>query len=80
MRQRQQGTIMPALDYRAPHIEPTEAEAFMNLPDDAPLDAMAQELIGAHLRALFESVVQEPIPERFLLLLQTLEAQDSDLA
>lgn len=41
----------------------------------ARLSATIQNHIGQHLRAAYEDVVQQPIPDRFLLLLQELDGK-----
>jgi hypothetical protein len=38
-----------------------------------PTDAEVRERIGRELRSLFDDVVAEPVPERFLWLLKELE-------
>jgi hypothetical protein len=38
------------------------------------LDADIQRHIGRHLRAMFETVAAEPVPDRFVALLEQLEA------
>lgn len=38
------------------------------------LDADIQRHIGRHLRAMFETVAAEPVPDRFVSLLEQLEA------
>jgi Anti-sigma factor NepR len=45
-------------------------------PEKAPKQGMSPDLqahIGRHLRALFDEVAREPIPDRFLQLLKDLE-------
>lgn len=43
---------------------------------DVKLDVAAQALIGHHLRALYGEIVKEPVPDRFLKLLQDLESKE----
>lgn len=38
-----------------------------------PIDARIQHEIGKHLRAHYDDVINEPIPDRFMQLLETLE-------
>lgn len=40
------------------------------------VDDPIQQAIGEHLKAVFDEVVQQPVPERFTLLLQQLEEQE----
>ncbi len=40
------------------------------------VDDPIQQAIGDHLKAVFDEVVQQPVPERFALLLQQLEEQE----
>ena len=45
-------------------------------PDDSPeagLDSVVQRFIGNQLRAVYDEVAQEPVPERFVKLLEELE-------
>ena len=52
--------------------------------DDAPqaggrrLDAASQSGIETQLRSMFEQVASEPVPPRFLELLDKLEKQERD--
>lgn len=39
------------------------------------LDANIQRHIGRHLRAMFEEVASQPVPDRFLDLLDQLESK-----
>jgi hypothetical protein len=52
----------------------------LDTPDVDPttLDAVVQAHIGRELRALFDEIVHEPVPDRFLQLLQALEAKKTD--
>ena len=57
----------------------TEDEPAGDLPGDRPnatrggLNDQTQQRIGNHLRALYDSVVQQPIPDRFRDLIARLE-------
>ena len=47
-----------------------------DLSDDVnSLDPVVQAHIGRELRALFDGIAAEPVPDRFLLLLQKLDAK-----
>ena len=39
----------------------------------APMDARIQNEIGKHLRAIYDDVINEPVPNKFMELLQKLE-------
>lgn len=39
----------------------------------APIDARLQNEIGKHLRALYDDVISEPVPDKFVELLRQLE-------
>ncbi len=41
--------------------------------DGVSLDPVIQAHIGRELRALFDEIADEPVPDRFLALLQSLE-------
>lgn len=48
-----------------------------NPPDDRHgMSPDLQAHIGRHLRALFDEVAQEPVPDRFLQLLKDLEKNE----
>jgi len=40
------------------------------------VDDPIQQTIGKHLKAVFDEVVRQPVPERVTLLLQRLEEQE----
>ena len=45
------------------------------------LSAHTQQRLGLHLRALYDAVVEQPVPDRFKDLIARLEASpDDDLA
>jgi hypothetical protein len=39
----------------------------------APIDPRIQVEIGKHLRAVYDDVINEPVPDKFMELLQKLE-------
>jgi len=39
-----------------------------------------QQAIGRELRRIYDSVIQEPVPDEFLQLLKKIEIQDEDPA
>jgi hypothetical protein len=41
--------------------------------DGAGVDSTIQAHIGRHLRALYDDIVEQPVPERFRKLLEELE-------
>lgn len=43
-----------------------------------PVDAAVQERLGRKLKSVYDEVLSEPVPDRFLDLLAELEAQDSE--
>ena len=47
---------------------------------DATLARDQQARIGSQLRAMYDGLVSEPIPDRFLELLNQMEEQDGDAA
>jgi hypothetical protein len=65
-----------------------ERESGMDPPGDPPrpsdlcgaprgmLDRSLQAQLGRQLRAIFSDVAQEPVPERFIKLLEALEARE----
>ena len=38
-----------------------------------PIDARVQQEIGKHLRAVYDDVINEPVPDKFMELLERLE-------
>ena len=40
---------------------------------NAPIDPRIQTEIGKHLRAVYDDVINEPIPDKFMELLEKLE-------
>lgn len=65
-----------------PQSTDKELSHIMDKPvwDNTALDALVQAHIGRELRSLFDEIVHEPVPDRFLQLLQTLEAKKGDSA
>ena len=56
-----------------PDAAATEASA---APDDTkPATADVQAYIGRQLRAVYDDVVKQPIPDRFLALMEQLEGK-----
>jgi hypothetical protein len=56
-----------------PHL-PAETIPAVPVPTSgAILDADLQAYIGRHLRAVYDEVVGEPVPDRFVRLLEELE-------
>jgi hypothetical protein len=54
----------------------------MNIADVPPnnngtLDRDIQEVIGKQLRAMYDDLVNQPVPDRFADLLQNLDKQDN---
>jgi hypothetical protein len=43
----------------------------------AILDAQLQRLIGRQLRTVYDDILKEPVPDRFVRLLQELENKQS---
>ena len=44
--------------------------------DEPKLDPKAQELIGRQLKVLYGSILDEPVPDQFVKLLEDLERQE----
>jgi hypothetical protein len=44
------------------------------------LEPVAQHALGRELRAMYEQIVSEPVPERFIRLLDQLEHAEPDCA
>jgi hypothetical protein len=68
-------------------LEATTAGPEMTMTEQAPdgispegisLDPVIQAHIGRELRALFDEIADEPVPDRFLVLLRSLEANQQD--
>lgn len=55
----------------------------INRPDpdtetEVKLDESAQALIGHHLKAVYSEIVEQPIPDHFLKLLEELERKERE--
>ncbi|KMO13913.1 NepR family anti-sigma factor [Methylobacterium platani] len=62
---------------RGPQVPPGEpapqGEGEAAGPDQPALDRNVQGRIGSHLRAMYDELMQQPIPDRFIDLLAELE-------
>jgi hypothetical protein len=45
---------------------------------NAPIDPRIQAEIGKHLRAVYDDVINEPIPSKFMELLERLERSTTE--
>lgn len=52
------------------------AEAGSGTDADSALDPQIQAEIGRHLRNIYQAVLEQPVPERFVELLADLEQQE----
>jgi hypothetical protein len=57
------------------NMEPPRPSDLYNAPRGM-LDRSLQAQLGRQLRAIFSDVAQEPVPERFVKLLEALEARE----
>jgi len=57
---------------------PPPASTHQKLPSDSRDALDVQSRIGAQLHQIYEEVLQEPIPQRFLDLLSELDRVDQD--
>jgi Anti-sigma factor NepR len=48
------------------------------VPDEPKLDRAVQSRIGDQLRAMYDDLMQQPVPGRFKDLLSQLEQKDKD--
>ncbi len=48
------------------------------LAPDPKLDSTSQKRIGDQLRAMYDELVQQPVPDRFKLLLEQLDKKDRE--
>ena len=48
------------------------------LESDPKLDSTSQKRIGDQLRAMYDELVQQPVPDRFRSLLDLLEEKDQE--
>ena len=46
--------------------------------DEPSIDRTSQNRIGDHLRAMYDGLMQQPVPDRFAELLDRLEARTDD--
>jgi hypothetical protein len=60
---------------RAGGMDPPRPSDLYNAPRGM-LDRSLQAQLGRQLRAIFADVAQEPVPERFIKLLEALEARE----
>ncbi len=51
-----------------------------DLAGEPIIDRVVQERIGTHLRAMYDDLMQQPVPDRFAELLGKLERRGEDLA
>ncbi len=70
---------MPAVEEVAPPTEQAVAvrAAGQARPSDGSLNEFARTRLGTHLRALYDSVVQQPVPDQFRDLIARLEAGEA---
>ncbi|RVU13954.1 NepR family anti-sigma factor [Methylobacterium oryzihabitans] len=62
-----------------PGAEAPADEAHLALGDEQPaLDRTVQTRIGSHLRAMYDELMQQPIPDRFIDLLAGLDRGEAD--
>ena len=66
-----------ALDSADPDPEAHPVEPSTDPGADATLDPKLQDQIGRQLRAAFEEVVNQPVPDRFRQLLEELERKQA---
>jgi hypothetical protein len=52
------------------------ASLTVDRPDAPALDRTAQALIGRHLKTMYREIAEEPVPSRFLELLDELERRE----
>lgn len=58
------------------HQSPEDGDGPAAGSGEPPLDRGVQGRIGSHLRAMYDEMMQQPIPDRFLDLLASLERSD----
>jgi hypothetical protein len=51
----------------------TEIDGGASGRGNAPIDPRVQHEIGKHLRAIYDDVINEPVPRKFMDLLEKLE-------
>ncbi|GJD91267.1 MULTISPECIES: NepR family anti-sigma factor [Methylobacterium] len=73
---------MPAVEEAAPATEqaavPMSPERVR--PSDSSLNEFARTRLGTHLRAMYDAVVQQPVPDQFRDLIARLEAGEARAA
>lgn len=74
MRDRQMQTSEAASDA---HVVDASALRDPSRPEPS-LDQTAQDQIGSDLRAMYDSLLSQPIPERFIDLIEKLGSTESD--
>jgi hypothetical protein len=62
-------------EQEAERMEPQQPSDLHN-PSRGMLDRSLQAQLGRQLRAIFSDVAEEPVPERFVKLLEALEAKE----
>jgi hypothetical protein len=55
-----------------------ETSLSMKLESDPKLDSTSQKRIGDQLRAMYDELVQQPVPDRFRNLLDLLDRKDRE--
>jgi hypothetical protein len=53
-----------------------ESSLSNQLSSEPSLDRAIQERIGDHLRAMYDNLIQQPVPDRFVELLNRLEKRN----
>jgi len=74
----------PGKRKQAPRMTPPNSDAPTSIHEaqesDVKLDTDLQAHIGRQLRAVYDEVVNEPVPDKFIRLLEELERKQSDEA
>jgi hypothetical protein len=55
-----------------------ETSLSIKLESDPKLDSTSQKRIGDQLRAMYDELVQQPVPDRFRTLLDMLDKKDRE--
>lgn len=55
-----------------------EHRVIQKLSHEPAIDRTSQNRIGDHLRAMYDGLMQQPVPDRFAELLDRLEARKDD--
>ena len=63
---------------KQPRTYPDHSGAGPVPPDTPSLDRQDQDHLGQHLRAMYQTLLDEPVPPRFLMLIARLERQDRE--